>query len=180
MGLGAIPCPPPRSRKPPPWDSWPQSKERHPAAGSERGFFGGGGMSLVLSLLKGRGLRDRTHPGWPLMGRAPPRRAAGKLTWGGAAPMGRRAGAVGAGGEASCQRGIPGTGSWSSPYVSLSCEKTPPTTTTPPTPTHTHPHPPPPPHAAAPARHERGGAVLRLGSALQGVVRFSESPNAGF
>lgn len=58
----------------------PQRKERLPLAGS-----GGPGACLAT----GKGLAGPGPPRGPLMGRAPPRRAAGGLTWG-AAPMGRR------------------------------------------------------------------------------------------
>lgn len=85
VGLGVIPPGAPRTSgqfpdplsdpaSPPPRGSSPQSRERHPSAGS-----GGPGTCSVKG---GRGLRGRGHPAWPLMGRAPPRRAAGGLTWG--------------------------------------------------------------------------------------------------
>lgn len=84
VGLGAIPPGEPRTSGNPPSPSpAPQAPRRgapHPKAGSGTPRQGRGVPGPAR--LRGRGLRGRDHPGWPLMGRAPPRRAAGGLTWG--------------------------------------------------------------------------------------------------
>lgn len=170
MGVGAIPPGVPRtSGRPPdpllglaspsPRGSSPQSRERHPEAGSE-----GPGTCSV----KGEGCCGTGATPGGLLWVAPRPGGLREGSRGGSGAYGEAAGAGQGGGArrgGELSKRHPGRRERELPYVSLSCEASPP--------------PSPPPLRAGPARHEHRGAVLRLGAALQGVVCVSEGPGAG-